>query len=298
MAETVTIFEMGPRDGLQNEAALVPTADKVRLVDALSACGFSKIETASFVSPKWVPQMADGAEVLEQIARRPGVVYSALTPNMKGYERAVSARADEVAVFGSASDSFSRSNVNCSADEALERFRPIMMAARADGMPVRGYVSCVVACPFEGPINPSIVSRMASIMLEMGCYEVSLGDTIGAGTPETIAAMLEAVIEGAGPAQIAGHYHDTNGRAAENVAASLEQGVRTFDGAVGGLGGCPYAPGSKGNVATESVVAVAERLGFETGIDRDRLTNVAELAWSLRSDTGGGQDRSAAPHRG
>ena len=284
MAETLTIFEMGPRDGLQNEARMIPTEDKIRLVDMLSDCGFTKIETASFVSPKWVPQMADGAEVLDGIARKPGVVYTALSPNMKGYQRAIDAEADEVAVFGSASDGFSRSNVNCSAEEALERFKPIMEAAKADGMPVRGYVSCVGKCPFDGDIDPNATARVAGILMDAGCYEVSLGDTIGAGSPETISAMLDATIAEVGSENLAGHYHDTNGRALENIRTSIEMGLRTFDSSIGGLGGCPYAPGAKGNVATEGVVTLAEEMGLEIGIDASALAEVAKYARTLRTD--------------
>lgn len=283
MTDAVTLFEMSPRDGLQNEARLIPAADKIALVDMLSGCGFRKIETVSFVSPKWVPQMADGAEVMAGITRNRATLYTGLTPNMQGYERAMQAGVDEVAVFGSASDGFSRSNVNCSADEAIERFAPIMAAARADGMPVRGYVSCVVACPFDGPVAPSEVARVARILLDAGCYEISLGDTIGAGTPETIAAMLTAVLDVIPAEKLAGHYHDTNGRAIENIAASLDLGLRTFDATVGGLGGCPYAPGAAGNVATEKVLALFEERGLAHGIDTARLADVAAFARTLRS---------------
>ena len=283
-ARHITVFEMGPRDGLQNEARMIPTADKIKLVDMLSDCGFAKIETASFVSPKWVPQMADSAEVLDGIARKPGVVYTALSPNMKGYQRAIDAKADEVAVFGSASDGFSRSNVNCSAEEALERFKPIMEAAKADDMPVRGYVSCVVKCPFDGDVDPKATARVAGILMDAGCYEVSLGDTIGAGNPESIAAMLDATIAEVGAENLAGHYHDTNGRALENIRTSIELGLRNFDSSIGGLGGCPYAPGAKGNVATEGVVKLAEDMGFETGVDADALAEVAGFARTLRTD--------------
>ena len=279
----VTIFEMSPRDGLQNEARPIPTEAKIALVDKLSACGFSKIETASFVSPKWVPQMADGADVLAGIDRHAGTRYTALAPNMKGYARAVEARADEVAVFGSASDGFSRANVNCSADEALERFRPIMQAAAADGMPVRGYVSCVIACPYDGPVPPAEVARVSAILMEAGCYEVSLGDTIGAGTPETIAAMLDAVLQNVPAGRLAGHYHDTNGRALENILVSLERGLRVFDAAAGGLGGCPYAPGAKGNVATEAVADLLDDEGYGTGLDRGRLAEAVAFARTLRT---------------
>ncbi len=283
MAEAVTIFEMGPRDGLQNEAAQIATEDKIRLVDMLSACGFSKIEVTSFVSPKWVPQMADAAEVLAGITRVPGVSYAALTPNQKGFERALAARADEVAIFASASEGFSQANINCSIAESLERFAPVMEAAQAAGVPVRGYVSCVTDCPFDGPTPPASVARVAKALADMGCYEVSLGDTIGHGTPETVDAMLDAVLAEVPAAMLAGHYHDTKGRALENIAVSLKRGLRTFDAAVGGLGGCPYAPGAEGNVATEAVARMLEAEGFATGLDHARLAAAARFAQSLRS---------------
>ena len=283
MTDNVLIFEMGPRDGLQNEAKPIATAEKVRLVDMLTACGFQKIETASFVSPKWVPQMADGAEVLAGIARAPGVRYTALTPNMKGYERAKAAGVDEVAIFGSASEGFSRSNLNTGRAEALEMFRPVAEAALADGAPVRGYVSCVTDCPFDGPTPPAAVAEAVAAMRALGCYEVSLGDTIGRGTPETVAAMLDACLDIAPADALAGHFHDTGGRALDNIEVSLERGLRTFDAAVGGLGGCPYAPGAKGNVATEAVAGLCARLGFETGLNMDRLADAAAFARRLRS---------------
>ncbi len=282
--EHVTIFEMSPRDGLQNEARPIPTADKIRLVDMLSECGFAKIETASFVSPKWVPQMADGREVLAGIRRRPGVLYTGICPNMKGYENARDAGADEVAVFGAASEGFSRANVNAGIEEALERALPIVAAARRDGIPCRGYVSVAVACPYDGPVSPAVTARVSKILFDAGCYEISLGDTIGAGTPESIAAMLDAVLGEVPADRLAGHYHDTNGRAVENIAASLEKGVRTFDASAGGLGGCPYAPGARGNVATEKVVERVEALGYATGIDRAKLAEAAAFARTLRSD--------------
>jgi len=286
MAEHVTIFEMGPRDGLQNEKRLIATADKIRLVDMLSACGFTRIEMASFVSPKWVPQMADSAEVLAGIARAPDVSYAALTPNMKGYERARAARADEVAVFGSASEGFSKANINCTIAESIDRMAPVIEAARADGIPCRGYVSCVIRCPYDGPVAPGAVAGVAAKLIELGCYEISLGDTIGAGTPETIAAMLDAVLAAVPAAKLAGHYHDTNGRACENIAVSLEKGLRVFDSAIAGLGGCPFAPGSKGNVATEGVIETVEAAGFETGIDLAKLAEVAAFARTLRASEG------------
>ncbi|WP_421850291.1 hydroxymethylglutaryl-CoA lyase [Oricola sp.] len=283
MAERVTIFEMGPRDGLQNEKVLIDTADKIALVDRLSGCGFVKIEVTSFVSPKWVPQMADAADVMAGITRNPNVSYAVLTPNMRGFEGAVAAKADEIAIFGSASEGFSRKNINCSIAESLERFRPVVEAAKAARIPVRGYVSCVTDCPYDGPTPPEAVARVAAELMAMGCYEVSLGDTIGAGAPETIAAMLDAVLEVVPARYLAGHYHDTGGRALDNIAVSLDRGLRVFDSSVGGLGGCPYAPGAKGNVATEAVAAMLHARGYETGIDPERLAGVAAFAQTLRS---------------
>jgi len=273
---------MGPRDGLQNEKKQIATADKIALIDALSGCGFQKIEVTSFVSPKWVPQMADAADVLGGITRRAGVVYTALTPNMKGFEAAIAARADEVAIFGSASEGFSQANINCSIDDSLVRFAPVVAAAQANGTPVRGYVSCVTECPYDGPTPPEQVARVAKALLDMGCYEISLGDTIGAATPATTQAMLNAVLDVVPVSQVAGHFHDTHGRALDNIAVSLEMGLRVFDAAVGGLGGCPYAPGAKGNVATEAVIALLEARGFTTGIDADALAKVGEFAKGLR----------------
>ncbi len=283
MTDHVTIFEMGPRDGLQNEKAMIRAEDKIRLVDALSECGFTKIEVTSFVSPKWVPQMADAAEVMAGITRYPDVSYAVLTPNMRGFEGALTANADEVAIFGSASEGFSLKNINCSIAESLERFKPVMEAAKSAMIPVRGYVSCVTDCPYDGPTPPEAVARVAEALVGMGCYEVSLGDTIGAATPETIAHMLDAVLAAVPADRLAGHYHDTKGRALENISVSLDRGLRVFDSSVAGLGGCPYAPGAKGNVATEAVVALMEERGFETGIDPDRLEDAASFARTLRS---------------
>jgi hydroxymethylglutaryl-CoA lyase len=283
MTNQVTLFEMGPRDGLQNEKKHIATLDKIALVDRLSECGFAKIEVTSFVSPKWVPQMADAAEVLGGITRKAGVVYSALTPNLKGLENAISARADEVAIFGSASEGFSQANINCSIAESLARFEPVVQAAKAAGIPVRGYVSCVTDCPYDGPTDPNQVARVSKALIDMGCYEVSLGDTIGAATPNTTGTMLSAVLANVPAAQLAGHFHDTHGRALENIGVSLDMGLRVFDAAVGGLGGCPYAPGAAGNVATEAVVEMFEKRGFETGIDLDRLAQVGEFARGLRT---------------
>lgn len=275
----VRIVDVGPRDGLQNEKQLVPAEVKVELVARLADAGLTAIEATSFVSPKWVPQMGDHAEVLTQVlaTRRPGVAYPVLTPNLKGFEAALAAGAEEVAVFGAASESFSRRNINCSIAESLERFRPVAEAAQAAGMRVRGYVSCVAGCPYEGEVAPAAVADVAATLFEMGCYEVSLGDTIGTGTPRTIRRMLDAVTRRVPVERLAGHYHDTYGMAVANVFASLQAGVAVFDASVGGLGGCPYAAGASGNVATEDVVWLLDGLGIETGIDLDRLVDTA--AW-------------------
>lgn len=282
MADRITIYEVGPRDGLQSQQRLIATVDKIRLVDLLSDCGHSRIEVASFVSPRLVPQMADGAEVLAGIARRPGVAYAALTPNMRGYQAARAARADEVAVFASASDGFSRANISATIAESLERFRPVLAAAEADGIPVRGYVSCVTDCPYDGPTPPASVARVAEALLAMGCYEISLGDTIGAAVPATTAAMLDAALAVAPAARFAGHFHDTRGRALDNIAVCLDRGITTFDASAGGLGGCPFAAGASGNVATEAVVAMLGERGFETGLDLAGLALAATFARSLR----------------
>ncbi len=271
MAEFVTVYEVGPRDGLQNEKEIIPVEDKIALVDHLSEAGFRKIEVTSFVSPKWVPQLADAAEVLAGISRRSGVIYSALTPNLKGLEAALAAKVDEVAVFASASETFSRRNINCSIAESFARFAPVMEAAKTAGVPVRGYVSCVVACPYEGPVAPEAVRLVAERLIMLGCHEISLGDTIGAGVPETISAMLDEVLRSVPVVKLAGHFHDTGDRALANVEIALDYGLRTFDSAVGGLGGCPYAPGAKGNVATGPLVELLEGRGFETGIDAEKL---------------------------
>lgn len=285
MTEKVEIFEMGPRDGLQNEKRLIPAADKIALVDLLSRCGFRRIEVTSFVSPKWVPQMADAAQVMAGITRAPGVSYAVLTPNMKGYEGARAARADEVAIFASASEGFSKANLNAGIAESLDRFRPVAEAARADGIRVRGYVSVVTDCPYDGPTPPENVARVAAALRDMGCYEISLGDTIGQGRPETIDAMLSAVLKELPAEQLAGHYHDTVGRALDNIVASLARGLRVFDAAVGGLGGCPYAPGAKGNVATEKVARHLAASGYETGLDMELIEQAADMARGLQ---GGG----------
>ncbi|EAQ46136.1 hydroxymethylglutaryl-CoA lyase [Roseobacter sp. MED193] len=284
MAQSVEIFEMGPRDGLQNEKRAIPVEEKIALVDCLSRAGFRRIEVASFVSPKWVPQMAGSSEVLAGITRAPGVSYAALTPNMRGYQDAVAAKADEIAVFAAASEGFSKANINATIAESIERFVPILEAAKEIELPVRGYVSCVTDCPYDGATPPEKVAEVAERLFDLGCYEVSLGDTIGQGRPETIGKMLSAVTKRVPVSHLAGHYHDTAGRALDNIEASLEMGLRVFDAAVGGLGGCPYAPGAAGNVATEAVQERLTALGYETGLDRDVLVAAAEMAQAMRSD--------------
>ncbi|ETA53019.1 hydroxymethylglutaryl-CoA lyase [Ponticoccus alexandrii] len=283
MSGAVEIFEVGPRDGLQNEARMIPAPEKVALVDCLSRAGFRRIECASFVSPKWVPQMADSGVVLAAITRAPGVSYAALTPNLKGLERAIAAHADEVAIFGSASEGFSRANINASVAESLERFGPVAEAAREAGLPVRGYVSCVVECPYDGTVAPGAVARVVAALRDLGCYEISLGDTIGRGTPEAVDAMLATVLGEIGADRLAGHFHDTAGRALDNVEVSLARGLRVFDAAVGGLGGCPYAPGAAGNVATEAVAERLVALGYETGLDGAVLADAARMAVRMRT---------------
>jgi isopropylmalate/homocitrate/citramalate synthase len=263
----VRIVEVGPRDGLQNEPQTVPTATKIELVNRLADAGLPAVEAGAFVSPKWVPQMADSADVLKGIRRKPGVSYPVLVPNMKGFESAVAAGVDEIAIFGAASESFSRKNINCSIAESLERFAPVAAAARAQGMRVRGYISCVAGCPYEGAITPAAVAAVAKALDAMGCYELSLGDTIGVGTPGKVRAMIEAVAREVPIGRLAVHLHDTYGQALANLYAALEMGVATADSSVAGLGGCPYAKGASGNVATEDVVYMLDGLGIETGVD-------------------------------
>ncbi|SMO44447.1 hydroxymethylglutaryl-CoA lyase [Paracoccus laeviglucosivorans] len=267
MAEHVTIYEVGPRDGLQNEPGFVPTPVKIELIELLSQTGLTRIEAASFVSPKWVPQMADAADVMAGIHRHPGIRYAALTPNMQGFAAAQTAKADEVAIFASASEGFSRKNINCSIAESLERFALVAMAARQAGIHLRGYVSCVVECPYDGPVAPEAVARVAQALLDAGCYEVSLGDTIGRARPEAVDRLLRHLTASIAPARLAGHFHDTNGQALENVAVALTHGLRSFDSAIGGLGGCPYAPGARGNVSTLPLVRMLMGAGWETGLD-------------------------------
>lgn len=271
LPKTVRLVEVGPRDGLQNEKQPISVADKVRLVDDLTAAGLSYIEVGSFVSPKWVPQMAGSAEVFADIQRKPGVTYAALTPNLKGLEAALEARVEEVAVFAAASEAFSQKNINCSIAESLQRFVPLMEAAKAANVRVRGYVSCVLGCPYDGDIAPEQVASVARELYSMGCYEVSLGDTIGTGTAGKTRAMFEVVGRGIPRDKLAGHFHDTYGQALPNIYASLLEGISVFDSSVAGLGGCPYAKGATGNVASEDVLYLLQGLGIETGVDMDKL---------------------------
>ncbi len=282
MTQYIELVEMGPRDGLQNQARAIPVADKIALVDLLSPCGFKRIEVASFVSPKWVPQMAGSAEVAAGITRAPGVRYTGLVPNLKGLEAAKAAGIDEVAVFASASEGFSKANLNCSVAESLAMFAPVIKSAQNIGLPVRGYISCITDCPFDGPTPPVAVANVAEALLELGVYELSLGDTLGRGTEPAITAMLDRVVPEVGAEKLAGHFHDTGGRALANIDLSLDRGLRVFDTSVGGLGGCPYAPGAAGNVATESVAVHLQALGYETGLDLAQVAKAAEFAKGLR----------------
>ena len=263
----VRIVEVGPRDGLQNEKQLIDIDTKVALIDCLANAGFTHIEAGSFVNPKWVPQMADSAAVFEKINRRDNVSYAALTPNIKGFERAIEANANEVAIFASASESFSQKNINCSIAESLERFIPVMQAAKANNIRVRGYVSCVAGCPYEGDIPAAKVAEVAKALYNMGCYEISLGDTIGVGTPSLISSMINAVTESTPIEKIAVHFHDTYGQAIANSYAALQLGVSVIDSSIAGLGGCPYAEGASGNVATEDVLYLLKGLNIKTGIN-------------------------------
>jgi isopropylmalate/homocitrate/citramalate synthase len=273
----VRIVDVGPRDGLQNEPKSVPASVKIELIERLQDAGVPAVEATAFVSPKWVPQMADHAEVLAGIRKRPGVAYPVLVPNMKGFEAAHAAGAREIAVFGAATETFSRKNINCSIGESLERFAPVVAAAKARGIRVRGYISVVAGCPYEGDVRPAAVASLAGELYGMGCYEVSLGDTIGVGTPKKIRAVIEAVGRKVPMAKIGGHFHDTYGQALANIYASLELGVKTFDSSVAGLGGCPYAKGATGNVASEDVVYMLDGLGIDTGIDLHKLFRAGQF---------------------
>jgi hydroxymethylglutaryl-CoA lyase len=284
----VRIYEVGPRDGLQNEKAVISVGDKVSLIKALVDAGLKDIEVGSFVSPKWVPQMADTDRVMAALDYANDVNYATLVPNVKGWEGFVQASANlprnagEIAVFIAASEGFSKANLNCTVEESLSRLAPVVDAARSAGVPVRGYVSCITDCPFDGPTPPEAVARAVEGLRRLASMPVSLGDTIGAGTPETVARVIKAVADVMPIAEIAGHFHDTGGRALDNVQASLELGVRVFDAAVGGLGGCPYAPGAPGNVATEAVVERVEALGYSTGLDHAALARAGVMARKLR----------------
>ncbi|HVI59820.1 MAG TPA: hydroxymethylglutaryl-CoA lyase [Luteimonas sp.] len=287
MPASVRIVEVGPRDGLQNEKAIVPTAAKIELIDRLSATGLRTIEATSFVSPKWVPQLADAAEVYAGIARRPGVRYPVLVPNEQGYERARAAGADEIAVFTAASEAFNKANINASIDESLARFAPVLARAKADGVPVRGYVSTVLGCPYQGEVPVADVVRVARALHAMGCYEVSLGDTIGVGTPGKARAMLRAVAEAVPMPALAVHFHDTYGQALANLLACLQEGVAVVDAAVSGTGGCPYAKGATGNVASEDVAYMLHGMDIATGIDLALLSDTGRwLAGLLGRESG------------
>ncbi|MBL4802162.1 MAG: hydroxymethylglutaryl-CoA lyase [Emcibacter sp.] len=274
----VRLYEVGPRDGLQNEQKLVPTEVKVTLIEKLAAAGLTKIEATSFVSPKWVPQMADSAQVMTDLLRQDGVDYPVLTPNLKGFEGASAVGATEVAIFAAASESFSQKNINCSIEESLERFQPIMAKAAEQEIAVRGYVSCVVGCPYEGRVDPGVVADVSAKMMAMGCYEVSLGDTIGVGTPKDIRDMLTVVMDQVLADKLALHCHDTYGQALANILAGLDMGIGVIDSSVAGLGGCPYAVGASGNVATEDVLYMLNGMGIQTGVDLDQII---EAAWYI-----------------
>jgi isopropylmalate/homocitrate/citramalate synthase len=273
----VRIVDVAPRDGLQNEPKSVPASVKIELIERLQDAGLPAVEATAFVSPKWVPQMADSAEVMAGIRKRAGIAYPVLVPNMRGFEAARAAGAEEVAVFGAATETFSRKNINCSIAESLERFAPVVEAAKKQGMRVRGYISVVAGCPYEGEVRPAAVAALAGELYGMGCYEVSLGDTIGVGTPKKIRTVIEAVARKVPIAKIGGHYHDTYGQALANIYASLEVGLKIFDSSVAGLGGCPYAKGATGNVATEDVVYMLDGLGIDTGVDLEKLFRAGEF---------------------
>ena len=275
LPEKVKIVEVGPRDGLQNESAVVSVAVKIKLIERLGAAGLTAIEAGSFVSPKWVPQMADTGEVLAKLHRRPGVRYPVLVPNMRGFEAARAAGASEIAVFTAASETFTRKNINCSIPESLERYAPVIAAAQSADIPVRGYISCALTCPYEGDIAPDAVAQVSEKLFRMGCYEISVGDTIGVAEPQDVTEIVSLLLEHLSADRLALHLHDTRGRAVENAAAGLALGIRTFDGSAAGLGGCPFAPGAPGNLATETLVAWLHAEGLETGIDEAALAEAA-----------------------
>jgi hydroxymethylglutaryl-CoA lyase len=295
----VRVVEVGPRDGLQNEAGVVPAAVKIELIHRLADAGLPAVEATAFVSPKWVPQMADNAQVMAGIRRKPGTAYPVLVPNMQGLEAALAAGAEEIAVFGAASEAFSRKNINCSIAESLARFAPVARAAKAHGLLVRGYISCVAGCPYQGAVEPAAVAEVAAELYRMGCYEISLGDTIGVGTPGRIQAMIAAVAQAVPMEKLALHFHDTYGQALANLYAGMELGVATVDSSVAGLGGCPYAKGASGNVATEDVVYLLHGLGIETGIDLDRVFDAGRfICAQLRREPGSKVARALAAKQG
>ena len=276
LPQKVRIKEVGPRDGLQNETHTISAATKIELINQLIDAGLRYIEAGSFVNPKWVPQMADSEEVFAGLKHQSGITYAALTPNLKGFERAIAVNANEVAIFAAASEGFSQKNINCSIAESIDRFLPVIEAAKSNNIPVRGYVSCVVGCPYDGEIKPEKVAEVSRLLIDIGCYEVSLGDTIGVGTVTSVQKMLATVMEQLATEQIAVHFHDTYGQALANIVAALQMGIQVVDSSVAGLGGCPYAKGASGNVATEDVVYMLNGMGIETGINLDKLVNAGQ----------------------
>jgi hydroxymethylglutaryl-CoA lyase len=278
MNNFINIFEMSPRDGLQNEKTFITTQNKIKFINDLSMCGFQKIETSSFVSPKWVPQLADAHEVFTKINKVKGVKYTALTPNERGFDNAVNAKVDEVAIFAAATETFSEKNINCNIETSLKRFIPIAKKALKEKIPVRGYISCVSHCPYEGQVNPQKVAEIAKHLIEMGCYEVSLGDTTGKGSPNVTSGVLEECLKVLTSDKLAGHFHDTYQNALNNIQLCLEKGIKTFDASVGGLGGCPYSPGAKGNVATEKVNKLLISLGYRTNLNSQKIDECREMA--------------------
>ena len=299
LPESVTIVEVGPRDGLQNEATVISLTNKVDLINALAECGLKKIEAASFVSPKWVPQMANSEQVMQQINRRSGVIYSALTPNLRGFDDALKAELDEVAVFAAASETFSQKNINCSIEESLERFKPIISSAKAHKIPVRGYLSCVLGCPYEGEIAVDDVVNLAKRLIDMGCYQVSLGDTIGVGTATKVAQLIDQCLTVIPTQQLAVHFHDTYGQALANVLVALQQGIHFIDASVAGLGGCPYAKGASGNLATEDLVYMLDNMGIHSGVDLNNLvTTGMQICNVLGRSNGSKVAQAIFPHQG
>lgn len=284
MDNFVTIFEMSPRDGLQNEKKFISTNDKVKFIDKLSLCGFKKIETSSFVSSRWVPQLADASEVFIKIKRNKNIKYTALTPNEIGLHNAIKSKVDEIAIFAAASETFSQKNINCDIKTSLLRFKPLVVEALKKKIPVRGYISCVSHCPYEDTVDPKKVAQIAKQLIEMGCYEVSLGDTTGKGNPDQTIKIVNECLTFTTPDKLAGHFHDTFKNALDNIRVCLDYGIRTFDSSVGGLGGCPYSPGSKGNVATEKVNELLLSLGYETKLNTKRINECAEIALKLKMD--------------